>query len=484
MKQFWGCDAHKKYSVFVAMDETGKKTKPTRVPHDLEAYRHFLTQLPEHSHIAIEATGHWYWIVDEMERARHIPHLTDALEAKKRVGKTHKSDPIDAGGLSLLLRCGTLPEVWIPPAPLRDQREMLRTRMALRDLRTALKHRIHAAIDRYNLYTTDISDLFGLRSREYLNNCLAKPPPVTASMIVVQLDALDQLEIKIEALEKRIRAEIASTPAVRRLMTLPGVADTLGPVIAFEIGDVARFSRAECLASYAGLVPRLISSGDRIHHGRTPERKINPFLKWAFVEAAVCSLHHTGPCYAHVKTLFARLIPTKGFGRAVVAMARHLAEASFWMLSKNQDYRPPQPPRLAPQQQATVHGDFVAGLKRSEQSGGNGGHAGRGDDSGFGAFEGSDFLLRHGESGIAVTRVDVSLVLALGPKFHFLSRRKGKSGRADNLRHDGAVDAAAIGLAAVNGLRLRAELCGLAGFHLKSVHLGGEQKQPPNWHGV
>jgi len=25
MKQFWGCDAHKKYSVFVAMDETGKK---------------------------------------------------------------------------------------------------------------------------------------------------------------------------------------------------------------------------------------------------------------------------------------------------------------------------------------------------------------------------------------------------------------------------------------------------------------------------
>jgi transposase len=136
-------------------------------------------------------------------------------------------------------------------------------------------------------------------------------------------------------------------------------------VIAFEIGDVARFSRAECLASYAGLVPRLISSGDRIHHGRTPERKINPFLKWAFVEAAVCSLHHTGPRYAHVKTLFARLLPTKGFGRAVVAVARHLAEASFWILSKNQDYRPPQPPRLAPQQQATVHGDFVVTLDSS-----------------------------------------------------------------------------------------------------------------------
>jgi transposase len=112
-------------------------------------------------------------------------------------------------------------------------------------------------------------------------------------MIVVQLDVLDQLELKIEALEKRIRAEIARTPAVRRLMTLPGVAEIIGTVLAFEIGDICRFSRAECLASYAGLVPRLISSGDRVRHGRTPERKIDPFLKWAFVEAAVCSLHHS-----------------------------------------------------------------------------------------------------------------------------------------------------------------------------------------------
>lgn len=305
-------------------------------------------------------------MVDEMESARHIPHLTDALEAKKRAGKTHKSDPIDAGGLSLLLRCGTLPEVWIPPAFLRDQRELLRTRMALRDLRTSLKHRIHAAIDRYNLYTTTISDLFGLRGREYLQQCLAKLPPITASMIVVQLDTLDQLEVKIEALEKRIHAEIARTPEVRRLMTLPGVAETIGTVLAFEIGDISRFSRPECLASYAGLVRKLISSGDRIRHGRTPERKINPFLKWAFVEAAVCSVRHTGPKYLHVKTLFARLLPTKGFGRAVVAVARHLAEASFWMLTKNQDYRPPQPPRHFPAQgSAATHGGFVVILDSS-----------------------------------------------------------------------------------------------------------------------
>jgi transposase len=361
MKQFIGCDAHKKYSVFVAMDEKGKTTKPVQIPHDLESYRKFLAQLPAGSHIAVEATGHWYWIVDEMERANHIPHLTDPLEAKKRMGKTHKSDPIDARGLSLLLRCGTLPEVWIPPAALRDQRELLRTRMALRDLRTALKHRIHAAIDRYGLHTETFSDIFGTKGRDYIAQCIAKLPPVTGTMVQVQLDALDQLKTQIDAIEKRIHSEISSTPAVLRLMTLPGVGATLGPVIAFEIGDISRFARPANLASYAGLVPRLISSGGHTRHGRT-SRNINPYLKWAFVEAAVCACRLNGPRYSHVRNLFARLFPCKGFGRAVVAVARHLAEASFWVLSKNQNYRPPQPSRLIPQQlsgNAATHGGFV-----------------------------------------------------------------------------------------------------------------------------
>jgi hypothetical protein len=59
MKQFFGCDAHKHYSVFVAMDENGKKTKPVRIPHDLDTYRRFLAQLPERSHIASMTLSLW-----------------------------------------------------------------------------------------------------------------------------------------------------------------------------------------------------------------------------------------------------------------------------------------------------------------------------------------------------------------------------------------------------------------------------------------
>jgi transposase len=114
------------------------------------------------------------------ERARHHVHLANPMEAKKRMGKTNKTDALDAKGLAILLRNGTLPESWIPPGSLRDQRELLRTRMALRDLRSSLKHRIHAAVDRYGLHTDAVSDLFGIKGREYLASRLSEFPPETA----------------------------------------------------------------------------------------------------------------------------------------------------------------------------------------------------------------------------------------------------------------------------------------------------------------
>ena len=121
MEHFIGCDAHKKYSVFVAVNERGEASREVRVGHDREQFRRYLEQLPAGSQIAVEASGHYYWMVDEMEAAGHQPRLTHPLEAKKRMGKTgKKTDKLDANGLGILLRNGTLPEVWIPPAGLRS----------------------------------------------------------------------------------------------------------------------------------------------------------------------------------------------------------------------------------------------------------------------------------------------------------------------------------------------------------------------------
>src|ERR1700681_3161865 len=151
MEQFIGCDAHKKFSLFVTMNEKGEYGRAMRIGHDREIFRKFLKGLPPGSQIALETSGSYYWLVDEMERAGHRPQLAHALTAKRRMEGRHKTDERDARGLAMLLRNGTLPRVWIPPAPLRDQREMLRLRMTLVESRSQIKNRIHGALLRYNV---------------------------------------------------------------------------------------------------------------------------------------------------------------------------------------------------------------------------------------------------------------------------------------------------------------------------------------------
>jgi hypothetical protein len=51
-------------------------------------------------------SGCYYWIVDEMERAGHQPHLAHALTAKRRMEGRHKTNDRDAKGLAMLLRNG------------------------------------------------------------------------------------------------------------------------------------------------------------------------------------------------------------------------------------------------------------------------------------------------------------------------------------------------------------------------------------------
>lgn len=143
MEHFIGCDAHKNFSVFVAVNEKGNAGEAVRVAHERQLYQEFLAQLPPQSAIAVEASGHYSWLVDEMERLGHHPKLANPLEAKRRMGLTKKTDKLDARGLAILLRNGTLPEVWIPPSELRDQRELLRMRIFLVHLKTRVKNRIH-----------------------------------------------------------------------------------------------------------------------------------------------------------------------------------------------------------------------------------------------------------------------------------------------------------------------------------------------------
>lgn len=229
----------------------------------------------------------------------------------------------------------------MPPGQLRDLRGLMRTRLALRSHTTCVKNRIHAAIRRYGTLDGEpLSDLFAKKSRLRLSMAIGRMPEETRRATLHEWELLDELERHIGELEARSRERIGCIGWVRLLKSLPGVGEILGATIHLEIGDVKRFATARHLASYAGLVPTVHASGGRFHQGPT-SRQANHYLRWAFVEAANCAIMHKHR-YAdqHVIQLYQRL-KSKCHGKAAVAVARHLSEANWWILSKREKYRQP-----------------------------------------------------------------------------------------------------------------------------------------------
>jgi transposase len=349
MKQYIGCDGHKQFSVFVAMDETGQASPPLRVEHQRTEFQDFLQGLPPGSPIALETSGHWYWMVDAMEQAGHQPILVHARKAKLLMGLVNKTDKLDAKGLATLLRNGTVPAVWIPPGALRDQRELPRLRMTFVRVRTALKNRIHAAFAKYGISLSGVSDVFGPKGRQLLEQRVPQLPAETQRAVREELTLLDPLQDQIDHLEARIREVVRQTPMMERLQSLPGVGPILAIVIALELGTVERFPNAEHFASYSGTVPRVQESGGHRRYGGAVRNDVNRYLKWAFIEAANCVvLNQAHWEERHVVQLYQRLHRHKGHAKAVVAVARHLAEATYWMLKKGEPYREPVRTRRLP----------------------------------------------------------------------------------------------------------------------------------------
>jgi transposase len=121
-------------------------------------------------------------------------------------------------------------------------------------------------------------------------------------------------------------------------MSAPGIAWVLGYTIAAEIGDIDRFESPTKLCGYTGLCPRVHQSGERDHHGSLAKNGPK-YLRWALIEAAVhaaCS-----PVYRdRYQRTAKRLGRQRGKKVARVDIARKLAEAIWYMLTRNQPFVP------------------------------------------------------------------------------------------------------------------------------------------------
>lgn len=341
MSEYIAFDSHKRYTWVDRQDYSTGESRSHRLLHAPGAVRSYLSGCAPGTSVAVEATGNWYWIVEEIEQAGLEPRLVHPRKAKLMMGLTNKTDKLDAEGLNRLQRNGTLPTVWIPPGPLRDLRELTRTRLVLVAQRTRLKNRLTATLAKYGAPPSAWSDPYGKGGREELEKQFERLPEQTRWVSGQLLAQLDFVSAQIRELEQRLQELVRVTPEMQRLMSLPGVGVILAATIALEIGEVQRFPSAMHLASYSGTTPRVHASGGKVRYGGL-RADVNRYLKWAFSEAGnSVAVNHARCPERHVSQLYRRLRQRKGHPKAIGAVARHLAEAAFHVLRGETGYQDP-----------------------------------------------------------------------------------------------------------------------------------------------
>jgi transposase len=238
--------------------------------------------------VAMEATGdYWravYWILSDT-----LPGVEVLLvnPAHVRVLKGRKTDRKDAAFLARQAAAGNLMGSFIPPAPVRDVRDLTRRRTVLTTLRGAEIQRLEKTLEdtgvKLSSVITDITGATGRRMLEALaaghrdpqelaelahGNIKASRQELVEALtghftdhhgylVTDHFDEIDHYTVKIRALDERIAA-LLDTPDQHRdlknLATIPGI-DLLGAqIIVSELGhSMDAFPTPGHLSSWLGV---------------------------------------------------------------------------------------------------------------------------------------------------------------------------------------------------------------------------------------
>jgi transposase len=318
-----GIDLHRRRSFLAAIDEQGEVSLRRRIANDRDALLELLGG-PEGTHVALEATYGWEWLADLLEDAGFDLHLAHPLRTRAIAAARVKTDAVDATTLAQLLRAGLLPEAYIAPRELRDVRELLRHRVTLVAMRSAIKNRVHAILAKHGVIHQH-ADLFGKAGRQFLADVeLREAPRQRLDSLLTLLEDFDR-EIDIAA--KEIDRQAKADERVALLCQIHGVGRYTAMLIIAEIGDVRRFPTARHLCAWAGLTPTVRSSDGKARLGNI-SRQGSSILRWAVVEAATHVATRGGP----LRDRFERIAKRRGRKVARVAVARQILTLCYYGL--------------------------------------------------------------------------------------------------------------------------------------------------------
>jgi transposase len=271
----------------------------------------------------------------------------------------------DAQWIAELLQHGLLKASFIPLAPQRALRDLVRYRIQLIQERTREVNRIQKVLEDANIKLGSVaSNVLGVSGRAMAIIAGCDDPAALAALakgqlrrkrpqleqaltglvrdhhrllLKLHLGHIDDLNERIDVLNAEIdqlMLVLNDDEQLERLDAIPGVGREVAQVILAELGtDMSRFPTAAHAASWAGLAP-----GKNESAGRNQSARIAPgkrFLKVTLVQAA----HAAGTSRDnYLSALYRRLSARRGRKRAAIAVARTILVIAYHMLRDGTEY--------------------------------------------------------------------------------------------------------------------------------------------------
>ncbi len=265
-----------------------------------------------------------------MQRLGHEKRLGDAAKIRASYVRKQKTDKRDAGHILKLLLEKRFPQLWTPSTAMRDQRQLLRHRDKLVEIRTKVKNGTATPGDEPG----DAEERVGYgRTKGWISSSSWQCRAGRGRGREDLLQLLKELNGQIEPLDQAVKRAAEQHPQAKLLMTQPGVGPVTALAFVLTIGEVARFAGSKQLTSYLGLVPSEYSSGSKRRLGAITKQG-NCFLRKLLVEAAQTTVRkdegfrkeYQHRCHHRPKAV------------AKVAAARKLAVRLYWMLRSHVSY--------------------------------------------------------------------------------------------------------------------------------------------------
>ena len=235
--------------------------------------------------VVLETTGSVWDIYDVVAPLVSKTVVANAHQVRQIAEARVKTDKEDIRRLLTLLIADIVPEVWVPPQPVRELRSLISFRWRLTKQLTMSKNRLHSVVQRFNLQPPK-GGLLAAQNRSWWE--AQEFSELTAFQVARDLEIVAQLEAHKAALDQKL-AELSNTEPwaadIVFLLQIPGFGIIFSMVVLAAIGDIARFAHSKKLVGYAGLGAGVHVSGEK-YQEKSITKAGRKELRWALVEAA------------------------------------------------------------------------------------------------------------------------------------------------------------------------------------------------------